>query len=399
MSGNPATSRNAPTTWRSFILSLYPDALRRTYCVPPEHFNRVPYDRDSVPGTGVSALVLPVPVTPSVHNAPPVSQPSGSAAPVQNVTSVSQPSGSATPVQNVPPVSQPSGSAELVHKVPWFSQPSGSATPAQNVPPVIQPSGSAAPVQNVPPVSQPSGSAAPVQNVPPVSQLVNPPTPYRLWPEESQRPATPVRVQESDFRDDTAQRHVLANLRALGNAGQEPMFILSQLNFGDYLNEPSYSAAVQALQLPRPSDLGEKYADGDFDILLIHRRHGLLVGELKSVGINQAVLNLSPAQADPDVAKKVKQAVKQLDKPERVVSHLLSDLAPSVTVNKTLFLPYVSGVQLHLVLTADPSLEQVHTHTHIHTHARARSRARTHTHTHTASACNTDDGSVENRRR
>ena len=381
MSGNPATSRNAPTTWRSFILSLYPDALRRTYCVPPEHFNRVPYDRDSVPGTGVSALVLPVPVTPSVHNAPPVSQPSGSAAPVQNVTSVSQPSGSATPVQNVPPVSQPSGSAELVHKVPWFSQPSGSATPAQNVPPV----------------SQPSGSAASVQNVPPVSQLVNPPTPYRLWPEESQRPATPVRVQESDFRDDTAQRHVLANLRALGNAGQEPMFILSQLNFGDYLNEPSYSAAVQALQLPRPSDLGEKYAAGDFDILLIHRRHGLLTGELKSVGINHAVLNLSPAQADADVAKKVKQAVKQLDKSERVVSHLLSDLAPSMTVNKTLFLPYVSGVQLHRVLTADPSLEQVHTHTY--THKRTRARARAHTHTHTASACNTDDGSVENRRR
>ena len=256
MSNNPATSRNAPTTWRSFILSLYPDALCRTYCVPPEHFNRVPYDRDTVPGTGLSALVLPLPVTPPVHNVPPVSQPADGAIPVQNVPPVSQPSGSAAPVHNVPPVSQPSGSAT--------------------------------PVQNVPPVSQPSGSAAPVQNVPPVSQLVNPPTQYRLWPEESQRPATPVRVQESDFRDDTAQRHVLANLRALGNAGQEPMFILSQLNFGDYLNQPSYAAAVQASQLPRPSDLGEKYAAGDFDILLIHRRHGILVGELKSVGINQA---------------------------------------------------------------------------------------------------------------
>ena len=237
MSGNPATSSNAPTEWRSFILSLYPDALRRTYCVPPEHFNRVPYDRGTVPGTGLSALVLSVPVTPPVHNVPPVSQPSGSAAPVQNVPPVSQPSGGAAPVQNVPPVSQPSGSAT--------------------------------PVQSVPSLSQPSGSAAPVQNAPPVSQLVNPPTQYRLWPEESQRPATPVRVQESDFRDDTAQRHVLANLRALGNAGQEPMFILSQLNFGDYLNEPSYAAAVQASQLPRPSDLGEKYAAGDFDILLI----------------------------------------------------------------------------------------------------------------------------------
>ena len=85
MSSNPATSRNDPTTWRNFILSLYPDALRRTYSVPPEHFNRVPYDTDTVPGTGVSALVLPVPVTQPVHNVPPVSQPPGSAAPVQNV--------------------------------------------------------------------------------------------------------------------------------------------------------------------------------------------------------------------------------------------------------------------------------------------------------------------------
>ena len=157
MSSNPATSRNAPTTWRSFILSLYPDALRRTYCVPPEHFNRVPYDRDTVPGTGLSALILPVPVTPPVHNVPSVSQPSGSAAPVQNVPSVSQPSGSAAPVQNVPSVSQPSGGATPVH--------------------------------NAPSVSQPSGSAIPVQNVHRISQLVNPPTQYRLWPEESQRPA------------------------------------------------------------------------------------------------------------------------------------------------------------------------------------------------------------------
>ena len=311
MSSKPATSRNAPTAWRSFILSLYPDALRRTYCVPPEHFNRVPYDRVTVLGTDLSALFLPVRVIPPVHNVPPVSQPSGSATPVQNV----------------------------------------------------------------PPVSQPSGSATPVQNVPPVSQLVNPPTQHRLWPEESQRPASPVRVQESDFRDDTAQRHVLANLRALGNASQEPMFIVSQLNFGDYLNQPSYAAAVQASQLPRPSDLDKKYAAGDFDILLIHRRHGLLIGELKSVGKNQAALNLSPAQADAAVAKKVGQAVKQLDKSETVVSHLLTDLAPSLTVRKTLFLPYVSRDQLDRVLTADPSLEQVHTHTHTHTH--------TLTHTHT----------------
>ena len=118
------------TTWRDFITSLYPDALRRTYCVPPMHFNRVPYVRDTVPGTRQSALVL-------------------------------------------------------------RTQPAG-----------------AAPVHNVPPVSQPSGSAAPVHNVPPARQQSNTPAPYSVWTQQSQPPATLVRVQESDFRDDTAQRHV-----------------------------------------------------------------------------------------------------------------------------------------------------------------------------------------------
>ena len=313
------------TTWRDYINLLYPDALHRTYCVPPVHFNRVSYVRETVAGTGLPALVLPVPFTPPVQNAPPASQPSGSAAPVHSV------------------------------------------------PPASQPSGSAAPVHSVPPASQPSGSAAPVHSVPPAIQQSNPPASYSLWTQESQPPATPVLVQESDFRDDTAQRHVLANLRALGDAGQEPMFILSQLNFGDYLNERSYTAAVKASQLPnlpRPEDLGQKYAAGDFDILLIHRRHGFLIGELKSVGSNQPGLSKTPAQADDDVAKKVRKAVKQLDKSERVIAHLVSDTAPGLTITKTILLPNVRCADLQRVLNANPQLEQVITHTHERTHAR-----------------------------
>ena len=232
--------------WRSTVTSMYPDILRRTYCVPPVYFIRVPYERRTVPGTRLSALVLPVPFTPPVHSFPPTSQPSGSAAPVHNVPPASQPSGSAAPVHNVPPASQPSGSAAPVHSVPPASQPSGSAAPVHNVPPASQPSGSAAPVHNVPPASQPSGSAAPVHNVPPtsqpsgsappvpsvppVSQLLNPPKQYSLWTQQSDQEATPVRVQESDYRDDTAQQHVLRNLQKLGEYGDEVMVIVSQLD-------------------------------------------------------------------------------------------------------------------------------------------------------------------------
>ena len=258
--------------WHNVITLLYPDALRHTYCMPPEHFDRMPYVRDTVPGTGQSALVL---------------------------------------------------------------------------------------------CSQPAG-AAPVFSIPLASQCPYPPTQYSLWTQESQPQATPVRVQESDYKDDFVQQHLLANLKALGNASQEPLFIMSQLNFGDYLNEPSYTAAVKASQLPKPplhEDLSKKYTAGDFDILLIHHYHGILVGKLKSVGRNQPGVSKTPAQADYDVAKRVGKAFKQLDKSETLVS----DIAPCMTVRKTLFLLIVNSAQLQGVLIADPLLEQVNTHTHTHT--------------------------------
>ena len=260
--------------WRNVVTSLYPDILSRTYRVPPEHFNKVPYSRETVPGTSLSALVP------------------------------------------------------------------------------------------CPPGSLPSGSGTPGHSDPPASQQLNPPS--GMWTQEPQPSAPPVRVQESDIRDDFCQNLTLKNLQELGNERQEVMFIVSQINFGSCLNKPAYAAAAAA-QFPRPINLAESYREGDFDILVIHRHHGILVGELKSVGMNQADLKLSEAQADANVAKKVRQAVKQLSKSETVLKHLISDIAPGLSVRKTLFLPFVSTAQLQRVLTADPQLEQVHTHTHTHT--------------------------------
>ena len=304
--------------WRDVFNSLYPDALRRTYRVPPEHFNKVSYDRVTVPGAGLSALNLSDPT--------------------------------ATPGHRIPPASQSSGGATPGHRVPPASQPSGGATPGHNVPPP----------------SQPSGGATPGHNVPPPSQQTNPPTEYSLWTQEPHPPATPSRVQESDILDDFCQASVLKNLQELGKAGDEVMFIISQLDFGSYLNKPSYAAAVA--QLPRPIRLAPCYREGDFDILVIHRHYGILVGEIKSVGMPQAKYKPTPRQVDCNVASKVRKAVGQLHKSETVVKHLVSDIAPRMTVRKTLFLPFVSSTQLQRVLTADSQLEQVHTHTRTHRH-------------------------------
>ncbi|KAK7094313.1 uncharacterized protein [Littorina saxatilis] len=252
---------------RQIVTLLYPDALTHTYCVPPIQFNRVPYVRDIVPGTGHAALVL--------------NPPSG-AAPVHIVLTPSQ-------------------------------QPPAAFSPSQ----------------------------------------------YSLLTQESQPQAVPGHVQESDLRDDFAQNHVMVNLQELGNSRHEAMFILSQLSFGNYLNQHAYAAA--AAQLPRPSDLDTqqtKYSDGEADFVLIHRQHGILIGELKSVGMSQAFAQNPQPPADADVAKRVTKAVKQLDKSETVVRHLVSDVAPGMTVRKTLLLPYQSSAQLKRVLDNNPKLKK-----------------------------------------
>nr|KAG5694409.1 hypothetical protein BaRGS_017442 [Batillaria attramentaria] len=52
-------------------------------------------------------------------------------------------------------------------------------------------------------------------------------------------------------------------------------------------------------------------------------QYGILIGEIKSVGLNDAELNKPQAQSDADVAKRVLRAVKQLNKSEKVVKHML----------------------------------------------------------------------------
>ena len=103
----------------------------------------------------------------------------------------------------------------------------------------------------------------------------------------------------------------------------------------------------------------EQYRRGDFDILLIHRRYGVLIGEIKSVGRSQPKLGKTPEEEDDDVVKKVERAIKQLDKSDIVVKHVLQDIAQGLTVRKALFLPNVSNAQLRRALGARPLLEQV----------------------------------------
>nr|KAG5688198.1 hypothetical protein BaRGS_027793 [Batillaria attramentaria] len=90
---------------------------------------------------------------------------------------------------------------------------------------------------------------------------------------------------------------------------REVMFVMSQLDFENYLSEPCYSGAVS--QMKRPVDLsGQKLDKGDFDVLIVHRKYGLCAGEIKSVGFNAADRKLSEQQIQDEVLKVLRKMLK-----------------------------------------------------------------------------------------
>lgn len=163
---------------------------------------------------------------------------------------------------------------------------------------------------------------------------------------------------ESDVRDDQALQRVLNCLQELSEANKEVMFVLSQLDFGNYLNQPCYAAAASLL--PRPIDLkSKKKHQGDFDILLVHRHYGILAGEIKSIGNRLSSLNQQ--QQDQKVLDKVRQAIRQLQKAGDVLQHVVSDLQYQPVIKKVLMLPNVTMSQLQRLLASDPQLTTVRT--------------------------------------
>ncbi|XP_025097862.1 uncharacterized protein LOC112566110 [Pomacea canaliculata] len=180
----------------------------------------------------------------------------------------------------------------------------------------------------------------------------------RMWSELPEVQSQLKKVQASDIVDDECQQRVLYCLQQFGKQQSEAMFLLSQLNFSDYLNEPSYAATAKQmpqLRYPRPITLGRQYKKGEFDILLIHRHYGILVGEVKSVGHDPAY------RSDDHVSKKAEQAVQQMVRSASVLKHLVKDLTTvcEIPVRTTLILPFIQRSQLHQVLQSYPKLGKV----------------------------------------
>lgn len=185
----------------------------------------------------------------------------------------------------------------------------------------------------------------------------------------------------SEVRHDQAMQHVLHCLRHMAEHSNEQMFVLTQFKYEDYLNSPD--PAFKKHRLPLPAGLNKKDRTiGCFDILIIHRVHGVVVAVVKCVNEkeedsrdnkrrttaeNQDSDAETQNRENPDrdqrtenfIVKEVSEAIQELKKAERMIRHLMSDQDNSLSVQPTLILPNVTSSTLQRVFINNPELTEV----------------------------------------
>ncbi|KAL8602586.1 hypothetical protein ACOMHN_017559 [Nucella lapillus] len=167
-----------------------------------------------------------------------------------------------------------------------------------------------------------------------------------------------VGTQDSDWQGDTAHDRCLQALSGMQN---EVMFIISSLRFQNYLHNlanPLNAAAIAQLPSIDDPSIPQNIRNGECDLIIIHRKYGLLIGEIKSVGGNDFFGKQTPDKQTQIIIKQIQKAVKQLENQHRALSHLVRDLPP-IRISMTLLLPNVSSSQLQSALSALPLLLQV----------------------------------------
>lgn len=171
----------------------------------------------------------------------------------------------------------------------------------------------------------------------------------------------PLPVQETDLSDDSALERVLSCFKKMAEEYGDVFVALSQLKFGDYLAEPSYTAVAALLPSPSnlPPCLPQNYKQGDFDILIIHKHYEFVVCEVKSSGYNLDRMDISHEAMNAQIQEKLRKASKQLDKAQAVLSHIVSDICPGLRVTKVVAFPNLTKGMVLQAIAADPQGIQV----------------------------------------
>ena len=171
------------------------------------------------------------------------------------------------------------------------------------------------------------------------------------------------------FKADIATEIVLSCLRILSGDDQqgEVMMVISQLRFRSYLDNKTdvlHAAENEPVIKKLPSIARDSQTDeqepreelplrGDCDVLITHRDYGLITIEVKALGADMK--HISDRNT---VVKKMKDAVRQLNKAENFFKRVVSDIGP-VNVTKTIILPHIKSRQLTEALETDDELKQV----------------------------------------
>ncbi|XP_025113560.1 uncharacterized protein LOC112575762 isoform X2 [Pomacea canaliculata] len=166
---------------------------------------------------------------------------------------------------------------------------------------------------------------------------------------------------QQTVKHDMAMGRVLKNLNLLAIFESEVMFVISQFDYNKYLANPTDEFADHSLPMPGELRKSDKHY-GDFDILIIHRHHGLVVGVVKTCSGGCENNEVEVKDTLQTVVEELKQGCKQLDEAEKMLQHLLSDRITNqnqqMQVQKLLILPNLWEERLRIVLNEDQDVAQ-----------------------------------------
>ena len=134
------------------------------------------------------------------------------------------------------------------------------------------------------------------------------------------------------------------------------MVVISQLLFRKYLdNLTSPVEIAAAARLPSVWALPAQQVDRECDVLMINRRQGIIVGEIKSVGGSDYFKSQRESQQNRIVMNTVEKAVTQVSEQETALRHLVSDL--NIIIRGTLIFPNLTSAQLVRALINTPVVQ------------------------------------------
>ena len=154
--------------------------------------------------------------------------------------------------------------------------------------------------------------------------------------------------------------HTQTNGQGLGDSKLSPRSLPKVTTRPDPPQATPISAPLS--MFPRPRDLEPNLQRGEFDVLILNRRVGVVLIEVKAIGDVFGVLpDLQSVRGQyTAINKRIKQALNQLQKGERVIKYLLNDLGLSgVHVTKRIMLPNLEKQTVLVAVMQDDQLVQV----------------------------------------